>query len=430
MRRARFLGVLVLALAMVTAPTSAVATTATMATMATVAAAQAAPPSGPLDLTGELAGVAYEIRVPAQWNGTLVMYAHGYRDAADHPGEPDDRTADAFGGEASEQAMLAAGYAIAGSAYASNGWAVADGINDTRALADHFTAVVGRPHTTLLAGFSMGSVIAFESAEHFGGIYDGAMPSCAVGAGAPRAFDGTLAIASAYAAVFGWPAAWGTPSDVRDDLDFESEVLPVLLGQLNAAGGLAKFEFIRLVTVVPRGPEWPFSIWYFTTEGRAELERRAGGPVVQNIDHQYAVGAADRAYLAGLGVTGAQVDGYLAAMQASRVAAVPASRHYLEQYADYSGKIKHPVLTLDTTVDALVPAAHISAYDATVAAAGRSDLVANAWTSGVGHCAFTPQQLVTGVQALEQWVQTGQRPGPFPASQGFVDFTPPPWPQP
>jgi len=42
--------------------------------------------------------------------------------------------------------------------------------------------------------------------------------SCAVGAGAPRSFDGALAIASAYDAVFGWPAAWGTPSDVRDDL--------------------------------------------------------------------------------------------------------------------------------------------------------------------------------------------------------------------
>jgi hypothetical protein len=88
------------------------------------------------------------------------------------------------------------------------------------------------------------------------------------------------------------------------------------------------------------------------------------------------------------------------------------------------------VLTLDTTVDALVPAAHISKYDETVGTAGRSDLVANAWTNGVGHCNFTAQQLVTAVQALEHWVQTGERPGPFPPSQGFVTFTPPPWPQP
>ena len=421
MNQARILGVFVLATALA-APSPAHA--------ADPPPAPAAAQPGPLDLTGELNGAAFEIRVPASWNGTLVMFAHGYRDAADHPGETDDRSAQAFGGEAAEQAMLAAGYAIAGSAYASNGWAVADGIQDTAALVDHFRAVVGQPRTTLLAGFSMGSLVAFESMEHFGGVYDGAMPSCAVGAGAPRAFDGTLDLASAYAAVFGWPAAWGTPSDLRDDLDFETEVLPVLIGQLTAPGGVGRFEFIRLAAGVPRGPEWPFSIWFFVTEGRAELERRAGGPPVQNADHSYAMSAADRAFLAGLGVTGAQVDGYLAAMNGSKVAAQPAPRQYVDRYADYSGKIKHPVLTLDTTTDALVPAAHISRYRETVGAAGRADLLASAWTSGVGHCNFTPQQLVTGVRALEGWVQTGQRPGPFPAAQGFVDFTPPAWPQP
>jgi hypothetical protein len=393
-------------------------------------AAPAPGPPGPLDLSGELHGVPFEIRVPAAWNGTLVMYAHGFRDAADHPGEVDDRTADAFAGEAAEQAMLAAGYAIAGSAYASNGWAVAEGLHDTKALVNHFTTVVGKPRTTLLTGFSMGSLVAFESMERYGGVYDGAMPSCAVGAGAPRAFDGTLAISVAYAAAFGWPAAWGTPGNVRDDLDFESEVLPVLISQISAPGGFGRFEFMRLVAGVPQGPEWPFSIWYFTTEGRAELERRAGGPVVQNLDHSYAVSAADRGYLSALGVTGGQLDGYLAAMDGNRFAAPEASRSYVEEYADYTGKVKHPVLTLDTVVDALVPPAHISAYNATVAAAGRSDLVANAWTSGVGHCNFTPQQLVTAVRALEGWVHTGQRPGPLPAAEGFVDFTPPPWPQP
>lgn len=424
MRRVQVVGLPVLTLAMVAASAPAAASAVDQPTYQRV---------GPLDLTGDLNGVRYEIRVPAQWNGTLVMHAHGYRDVADHPGEPDNRSAEGFVGEAYEQAMLNAGYAVAGSAYASNGWAVGDGIHDTSALARYFSTVVGRPRTTLLVGISMGSVVAFESMDGFGdgyGGYDGAVPTCGLGAGSPRTFDGVLDVASAYAAVFGWPAAWGSPSDLRDDLDFESEVLPVLLGQLNAPGGAGRFEFIRLAARVVPGPEWPFGVWYFVTEGRAELERRAGGSPVSNIDHVYTVSAADRAYLASLGVTGTQVDSYLDAMTAGRVGSWFPARHYLEKYADYTGRIRHPVLTLGTTVDALVPPSHISAYRATVAEAGRSSLLASAWTSGVGHCNFTPQQYVTAVRALEHWVQTGQRPGSFPASEGFVDYDPPPWPWP
>ena len=46
-------------------------------------------------LTGELGGAPYTIKVPTNWNGTLVVFAHGYRDKADHPGEVDDRSAPA-----------------------------------------------------------------------------------------------------------------------------------------------------------------------------------------------------------------------------------------------------------------------------------------------------------------------------------------------
>ena len=402
-----------------------------VASMMTASVAQARPrQDGPVDLTGDLHGAAFEIRVPAEWNGTLVVYAHGYRDAADHAGETDDRTAQAFVNDVVEEQMLAAGYAVAGSAYSSNGWAVADGIHDTKQLVNHFRAVVGRPEHVILVGFSMGSIVAFESIERFPGIYDGAIPSCAVGAGSPRSFDGTLALSAAYDAVFGWPATWGSPADVRDDLDFETDVLPTLIAQLTAPGGAARFEFIRRVTGVPVGPEWPFANWFFTTEGRAELERRAGGPVVQNVDHTYALTAADRAVLAGLGLSSATLDGWLAEMDAIRYSSPNRSRHYLEKYADYTGALRRPVLTLHTQVDALVPPAHISAYQETVAAAGRSALLSEAWTSGVGHCNFTAAQLVAAGDAMHLWITDGVRPDSFPAELGFIEFDPPEWPQP
>ena len=35
-------------------------------------------PDGPVELEGILDGAAYVIRVPADWNGTLLVFAHGY----------------------------------------------------------------------------------------------------------------------------------------------------------------------------------------------------------------------------------------------------------------------------------------------------------------------------------------------------------------
>jgi hypothetical protein len=125
-------------------------------------------------------------------------------------------------------------------------------------------------------------------------------------------------------------------------------------------------------------------------------------------------------------------DTLLAQMNAERYAADPSARNYAEHWADYSGKIKGPMLTLHTRIDTLVPPSHESAYAATIAAAGRSGDLYQAFTNGEGHCNFTGPQLLTAVGAIDSWVRTGTRPtaASFPAALGFIPgYTPPPWPQ-
>src|SRR5438093_8238434 len=39
---------------------------------------QATHTTGPQTLTGSIGPAAYDIQVPAQWNGTLFLYSHGY----------------------------------------------------------------------------------------------------------------------------------------------------------------------------------------------------------------------------------------------------------------------------------------------------------------------------------------------------------------
>jgi hypothetical protein len=233
--------------------------------------------------------------------------------------------------------------------------------------------------------------------------------------------------------------------DVRDDIDFETEVQPKLVGEVSNPANFPKFEFIRLVTGTPgRGinpppppafyPGWVFTDMFFATEARAELERRARGPIVQNLDRDYSLSADEQLYLMALGVPSMVIDNWLSVMNGQRIIAAPKyARNYLRRNSNYSGKIKHPVLTIHTVIDPLVTVSQEYEYADTIAAAGRSEFLYQTYTNGNGHCAFTGPQLITAVNAINDWVTTGERPtaATFPAALGFLpDFVPPPMNQP
>src|SRR5207237_3676058 len=112
-------------------------------------------------------------------------------------------------------------------------------------------------------GFSMGSIIGFIGIEKYNNLFDGAICGCAIGAGSPLIWDNALDVALAYDVAFGWPAAWGTSDNVRNDIDFELDVAPTLSAQVADARNFGKFEFIRLLNQIPfdgfyDGPTLPY----------------------------------------------------------------------------------------------------------------------------------------------------------------------------
>jgi pimeloyl-ACP methyl ester carboxylesterase len=390
----------------------------------------------PFEEEGTIGKAAYRIVVPVNWNGTLLVWAHGARDKADHPGEVDNREPEAvpFGNPALEQLFLQQGFAIAGSAFRDNGPVVKEGLQDTVALTSRFRGRVGVPSRTLIWGASLGGQITLQAMQKYPGLYDGGVPLCAAGGGEPRNQDAWTAFALAYEVAFGWPASWGLPENVRDDLDFQTEVLPVMLAQVKDPTNIGRFEFVRLVSGMPAADfmAGPFpallSRMSLATEGRSVMERIAGDGVVQNLDHVYTLADDERAYLVGLGV---DTDALLAAMSARRYAARPSARNRLLNFGDVSGQIGGPLLSMHTTVDGVVLTAHESVLKELVEGAGNGERLVQVFTNGVGHCAFTPPQLLTAVQAMDAWVRTGTRPDPavFSAALGFVPgFVPPPFP--
>ncbi|HKQ38111.1 MAG TPA: hypothetical protein VJ063_08545 [Verrucomicrobiae bacterium] len=396
--------------------------------------------AAPLELSGELHGAPYRIRVPEVWNGTLLIFAHGYRDKADHPGEIDNRNADIAPSAALEAPLLAQGYALAGSAYKDNGWAIGDAILDVKNLAVFFRENVAQPQRTIIVAASLGTFVGYKSMEQFGGIYDGALCLCSAGAGATRLWDSGVPLYLAYDVVFGIPPSWGTVGEVRNDIDFDTEVLAKLAPELSNIANFPKFEFIRLVAKNPgRGitpppppgffPGWALTDFFFVTEARAELQRRAGGPIVQNLDQHYELTNAEKAYLAGIGLPTPVVDAWLAQMNArTDIEAKQSARNYVRNNTDFNGKIRNPVLTMHTIIDQLLVVANESAYAELNASAGKEELLFQTYTTGVGHCNFTGPQVLTAIGAIDTWVRTGVRPtnAQFPNGLGFNQaFVPP-----
>ncbi len=102
-------------------------------------------------ITGTLKdGATYVIDVPASWNGTLLLYSHGYV----APGG--ENPAVDVGDPLTGAYLLGAGYALAGSSYATTGWAVQQAIPDQIATLGVFQTDVGTPTTTIAWGHSLG----------------------------------------------------------------------------------------------------------------------------------------------------------------------------------------------------------------------------------------------------------------------------------
>jgi hypothetical protein len=162
--------------------------------------------------TGSINGAAYEIVLPSTWNGTLLLYSHGYRTAQPAPPDfapVDTRPEPAPGWSAGEksvgQALLAQGYALAGSAYASNGWAVADGVKAGEDLYAFFRDQVGQPNRVYAWGDSLGGLITAELAERHPDWVSGSAPLCGALAGLVPNMDLALDVGYAIRELI-WPA--------------------------------------------------------------------------------------------------------------------------------------------------------------------------------------------------------------------------------
>jgi len=397
---------------------------AVMASSVTAGAANPAPETGTID------GANFIIEMPATWNGTLVLYSHGYRT----PGSA--FTAVDAGDPVTHNWLLANGYALAGSSYSTNGWALQQAFHDQIALLDHFKGEHPGLRRTIAWGHSLGGMITAGLIQLFPDRFAGAIPMCGVVAGGPGVwnsgldaefvFKTLLAPTSALQLVNITNVGFGTGSNFQ-----------LAEGILGAAQGSAAGRArLALVAAIGDTPGWfttgapqPAQSDYAARETnqylwdaqvvfpflfalRAELEARAGGNPSWNTDINYREVLArsiNKDEVEALyKQAGLSVDADLNTLAAApRVSAKADALKYLEKYIVYNGEIEAPVLTMHTIGDGLVLPQDEQAYASVVRSEGNQGLLRETFVSRAGHCAFTAGETVAAFETLVSRLHTG-----------------------
>src|SRR5712692_6226522 len=150
--------------------------------------------------TGTLAhGATYLIEVPKPWNGTLFLYSHGYVAPTPDSKNPARDVGDPF----TRFFMLSSGYALAGSSYATKGWAIEDALRDQIAVLDLFKLVVGQPKRTIAWGHSLGGIITAGLIQRNPDRFDAALPMCGVLSGGVATWNTALDSEFAFKTLLG-----------------------------------------------------------------------------------------------------------------------------------------------------------------------------------------------------------------------------------
>ena len=119
--------------------------------------------------------------VPPNWNGDLVVWAHGYVDFTQPIGFYHLTFPDGTGSEVyAPDVVESLGFAFATTSYRTNGLAIVTGAQDVEELIDAFPAATSRPkpHHTYLAGASEGGIVSTLVAERSPQRISGALAAC------------------------------------------------------------------------------------------------------------------------------------------------------------------------------------------------------------------------------------------------------------
>ena len=342
-------------------------------------------------------GSLYRIVVPDNWNGTLVLYAHGFV-------TPDQPVALPAEADLFVQLFTPQGIAIAYSSFSENGWDVKDGAQRTHQLLALFNSKFSKPSRVYLGGASMGGLIAIKLVESHPGAFDGALAACAMSGGTRQLFEYHSHVRALFDVLY--PGVLpGNAASLPPGTDINTQIILPAIAAMTAdpTSALTLASIDQAPVPFASASELVNSIVAALVGNASDLADQVltrGKPFFDNQSTVYSSSVLPPVVLqainAGIG----------------RFAASPSALAAFDHNYTPSGNLSIPMLMLSNMRDPVVPGFNQASYLAAVTAQGADDLLVQRQVPTYGHCVFTPTEIATAFSDLVLWVQAGIKPAP------------------
>lgn len=388
--------------------------------------------------TGTIDGADYRVEMPEAWNGTLVLYSHGYWPTT-FPPPPDIALVNS---PETETWLLDHGYALAASNFQGvAGFQVARGQQDQIALLDWFSANVAAPERTISTGLSMGGSIAVNLAERH-----------------PERFDGVMTVCAGYDPQNTWNAGLDVTYAVRTlllpdtDLDLVrpvdaaraaadtaalSEAVTTALTTDEGRARLALVASMANITgwwsalaprptdpdeVIRQQANWILNAYVGGFAGptaRLDLESKVGGNPSSNegVDYgrQLLRSAGTRQVVDAYRAAGLDLGADIDALNAgARIEADPAAVAFMRDTSIPQGDLTVPMVSLHSIGDSGAPPDQERWYAGQVRRHGGRDLVRTLFVDRGQHCSTSAADEIVALQTLERRIDEGRWPSTSP----------------
>ncbi|MBV9796149.1 MAG: alpha/beta hydrolase [Actinobacteria bacterium] len=371
-------------------------------------------------------GASWVADLPASWNGTVILYSHGFGPltAADAP--------DA----ATQAVLLHLGYALVGSSYSgSSWWALSSAVGDQFASLAAVERITGHPRRVIAWGTSMGGLVSALETQDGRGRIDGTLTTCGLVAGALSLnnyqLDGEYAL-----------------NELLDPSQQIQLVRYASAGQASAAAAALAAIVSKAQATAPGRARIALGaallnepVWYSgatapaPTDYAAQEQQQADEisqyllPFIMSARYQIELAAdGNSSFTKGVNYGGilsrSSFRPEVEALYRAAGLSLPADLATLTRHADITadpqavaalartsmvtGRLAVPELDIHTIYDQLVPVEQENWYRQRVTRAGSAPDLRQAYVDATGHCNFQPAGYIAALNALEHRLNTSR----------------------